>query len=98
MRLMPVLLLLAVPCLSACHSSPRIQTIPGPEIVRLVPADVDPRLLICMDVDPADPATLPDGLTAPEVVGRVGVEAERYKLAWKDCKRQLEAIRAQQNR
>jgi hypothetical protein len=82
--------------LSACASKPVLQPIPGPEVVRLVPAKVDPRLLACMDVEPADPASITSGLTAPEVVGRIGVEAERYKLAWKDCKRQIEAIRKQQ--
>lgn len=93
MRILPLLLAL---CLSACGS--KVVTIPGPEVVRLAPAKIDPRLLACMDVsDPKDPSEVKDGTPSAIIVGIIGVEAERYKLAWKSCRDNLAAIAASQN-
>jgi hypothetical protein len=74
----------------------KVVTIPGPEVVRLVPAKVDPRLLSCMNVDPPDPDLIQEDTPPSKVAAILGVVAQRYKMAWESCRDQLEAIRATQ--
>ena len=70
----------------------KVVTIPGPEVVRLVPAKVDSRLLQCMEVDPPTPDAIPEGTSDPMVAAILGTWAQRYSMAWKDCKAKLKAI------
>lgn len=86
-------LVLAAPLLGAATcTTPETITIPGPEVVRLVPAKVDPRLLQCMDVTPPTPDAIPEGTPDPMVAAILGTWARRYQMAWKDCRDNLKAI------
>ncbi|HEU4635421.1 MAG TPA: hypothetical protein VFS41_04540 [Edaphobacter sp.] len=83
-------LLSAALLLTGCAN--KVVTIPGPEVVRLVPAKVDPRLLQCMDVTPPTPDAIPEGTSDPMVAAILGTWAQRYQMAWKDCRAKLKAI------
>jgi hypothetical protein len=74
----------------------KVVTIPGPEVVRLVPAKVDPRLLSCMNVDPPTADAIPEGTSDPMVAAILGMWAKRYQMAWQDCAAKLDAIRTTQ--
>jgi|GEM_PF-6814195 len=75
----------------------KVVTIPGPEVVRLVPAKVDPRLLTCMDVEkPIPDIAIPEGTPDTMVAAILGVWMRRYNMAWLDCKETLDAIRKTQ--
>lgn len=90
-------LVLAAPLLGAATcTTPKVVTIPGPEVVRVVPAKVDPRLLSCMDVTPPAPDAIPENTPDPMVAAILGTWAQRYKLAWQSCRNALEAIRETQ--
>jgi len=75
----------------------KIVSIPGPEVIRLVPAKTDHRLLHCMDVDAPSVDLIPVGMDPAMVAAVLGVVANRYELAWKDCKGKLKAIEDTEN-
>jgi len=74
----------------------KIITIPGPEVVRLVPAKVDPRLLQCMAIDPPSLDLIPEDLPPAKVAAVLGVVMNRYKMGYDDCRAKLRAIEATQ--
>jgi hypothetical protein len=92
--LRPAAIFCAALALTGCAG--KVVTIPGPEVVRLVPAKVDPRLLTCMNVDPPDPDLIQEDTPPSKIAAILGVVAQRYKMAWESCRDQLEAIRATQ--
>jgi hypothetical protein len=88
------ILLCSLLLLTGCGN--KVVTIPGPEVVRLVPAKVDPRLLSCMNVDPPDPDLIQEDTPPSKVAAILGVALYRYKMGYDDCKAKLDAIRATQ--
>jgi hypothetical protein len=88
------ILLCSLLLLTGCGN--KVVTIPGPEVVRLVPAKVDPRLLSCMNVDPPPADAIPEGTPDPMVAAILGTWMNRYAMAWESCKAALDAIRATQ--
>jgi hypothetical protein len=74
----------------------KVVTIPGPEVVRLVQAKEDPRLLECMQIDLPSVDLIPEELPPEKVAAVLGVLMNRYKMGWEDCRAKLAAIRAAQ--
>lgn len=70
----------------------KVVTIPGPEVVRLVPAKVDPRMLQCMTVDLPSVDLIPEDMSPAMVAAVLGVQMNRFKMGWEDCKAKLRAI------
>jgi hypothetical protein len=70
----------------------KVVTIPGPEVVRLVPARIDPRLLQCMDVPDPQVEDIPENVGAPHAMAIMAVIMQRFRMGYLSCRSALRAI------